>query len=669
MKVRLDFETRSEVDIKKTGAWVYASHPSTEINCMSYAIGDGEIQVIFLDHLISLKTRYEEPTIAENKLGEWTQIPTDLAKALKEKAIFEAHYSMFEYYIWHEILVKRFGFPNIPKRQWRCTAAKVAVLALPRSLDKAAEALDIEVRKDMEGKRLMLKMCKPRKSTKEEKERDKLLGEHPVRWHETPEQFERLGEYCKIDVDVERAIDKAVPDLSSYEQEVWFLDQEINRRGIKVDIEAVDAALDLIKQYKEEKIAEVIKLSGGFLDGVSRTQRVLTWIKGEGVYLPDFTKETVNEALSKELPSKVKRVLEIRRELGRTSTAKYTAFKNATDKYRFVCDTLIYHGASTGRWTGKNIQLHNLPRGTIEDIEACIDLMKTKDLAMFRMFYPKVMEAISSCIRGVLIAREGYEFYVGDFNAVEVRVLFWLAGEYAGLKRYELNQDLYVDMAQRIFDSTEINSLKRFVGKQTVLGCGFGMGLNGKRFVKTCRQHNVSIALETAQRAVRVYRSTYRAIPSYWKNTERAAIEAVLTRKPIRLGKVIWFVKGDFLYVKLPSGRCLAYHKPEIHEMSLTHMGINSETKAYERQTTWGGILVENVVQATARDIMVAGMFNVEEKDYKVLLTVHDEVMSERNVKSGTLKEYNKLLSNVPSWAKDCPIKVESWIGRRYKKV
>ncbi len=301
MKIRLDFETRSEVDIKKTGAWVYAIHPSTEINCMAYAVDDDDIQIISKKDLKTFANR--------------------MSCLFVKDAIFEAHYSMFEYYIWHEILVKRYGFPKIPARQWRCTAAKVAVLALPRSLDKAAEALDVEVRKDLEGKRLMLKMCKPRKPTKEERERDDLLNEHPVRWHETPEQFKRLGEYCKIDVDVEREIDKVTRDLSPYEQEVWFLDQEINRRGIKIDLDAVDSAIELIRQYREEKIAEVIKLSDGFLDGVSRRQKVLTWIKGEGVYLPDFTKETVNEALNKKLPSKIRKVLKIRQELGRTSIA------------------------------------------------------------------------------------------------------------------------------------------------------------------------------------------------------------------------------------------------------------------------------------------------------------------------------------------------------------
>ncbi len=640
MNIHLDFETRSEVDIRKSGAWVYATHPSTEVLCMAYAIDDGEVQIVSKEQL-------------ENR--EWVKPIIETT----ENPIYVAHYAMFEYYIWHNILVKRFGYPKIPQRQWRCTAAKAAAVALPRSLDGAAGALELDYRKDMEGKRVMLKMCKPRKPTKLNKDK----------WHESPEDFEKLESYCKDDVEVERALDNELRDLLPYEQKVWFLDQEINRRGINIDLDAVDSALELIEQYKSEKIAEVVKISDGFLDGVSRRQKVLTWAKGLGVDLPDFTKETVNEALSGEIPSKVRKVLEVRQELGKTSTAKYEAFKKATDKKGILCDTLVYHGASTGRWTGKNVQLHNPPRGTISDTDDCINLMKKNDLEVFRMFYPKVMEAISSCIRGMLTARDGCEFYVSDFNAIEVRVLFWLANEYAGLQRYKLNQDLYVDMAMRIFDRTDINDLQRFVGKQTVLGCGFGMGLNGERFVGTCRTHNVSVAIETAKRAVSTYRETYRAIPPYWKAIERAAIEAVLTKKPIKLGRIIWFVDGDFLYVKLPSGRCLAYHKPEIHEMSLTHMGINSKINSYERQVTWGGVLAENVVQATARDIMVAGMFNVEKADYKVLLTVHDEALSEKKIGKGSVEEYNSLLLSTPEWAEGCPIAVSGWKGLRYKKT
>ncbi len=391
MKIYLDFETRSEVDIKKSGAWVYATHPSTDVLCVAYATDDEEINVAYKENGgFNIDISFDSGTL------------------------FISHYSMFEYYIWNEILAKRYGFPRIPQRQWRCTAAKVAVLALPRSLDKAAEALDMEVKKDLEGKKLMLKMCKPRKPTKAEK----LSGVDTVLWHETNEDLERLEEYCKIDVEVERVIDKTVPDLIPYEQEVWFLDQEINRRGLKIDVEAVDAALDLIKQYKKEKIAEVVELSDGFLDEVSKRQKVLTWLKGLGVNLPDYTKETVNKVLSGRIPSVARKVLKIRQELGRTSVAKYEAFKKATDIHQIMCDTLIYHGASTGRWTAKNVQPHNFPRGSIQDIASCIELMKRQDLEIFRMFYPKVMAAISSCIRGMLIARPDHEFYVGDYNAI-----------------------------------------------------------------------------------------------------------------------------------------------------------------------------------------------------------------------------------------------------------
>ncbi len=655
MNIHLDFETRSTVDIRKCGAWVYSLHPSTEVLCLAYALDDGEVKLITKDE------------IEKGIVYSFSFSPED---------IFTAHNAAFEHHIWQNILVKRFGFPAIPARQWRCTAAKAAVLALPRALGNCAAALDLPYQKDMEGYKIMMKMCKPKKPTKKEKSFDELSGEFPLRWHESEEDFEILHKYCIGDVEVERSIDYEIRDLSKNEQEVWFLDQVINQRGIRIDMEAVSAALELVAQYAVECEAEVDELTDGYVDRVSRRQKVLTWIQTQGISLQDYTKETVNEALSGTLPPKVRRVLEIRRQLGKTSTAKYEAFTKATDDRGILCDTLLYHGASPGRWTGKLVQLHNPPRGTLKDTGACIDLMKRRDLEMFQMFYPEVMEAISSCIRGMLIAREGKEFFVSDFNAVEVRVLFWLANEVSGLTRYEKGQDLYVDMAMRIFETTDIDELKRFVGKQTVLGCGYGMGLNGERFQATCRQHGVTVSTKVAQTCPRMYRETYRAVPKFWKATEKAAIQAVLTGKTIRCGKIIWVVNKDFLYAKLPSGRCLAYHKPEIHEMALTHMGnLDHE---YVRQTTWGGILVQNLCEGVARDIMVNGMFNVESAGYKVLLTVHDEVMSEREkrgrqknlvVKGGNLEEYNKLLTSLPEWASGCPVKADGWKGNRYKKA
>ncbi len=405
--IYLDFESRSEVDIWKTGAWVYSTHPSTEILCLAYAIDDGPVELWVKGELV----------------------PSDLERSIIKKGqIFCAYNALFEIYMWHNIFVKRINWPSIPLHRWRCTAAKAAAHALPKSLDRASKALALPIEKDMEGHRIMMKLCKPRVLTKSNK----------AKWHEDPEDFKKLYDYCKRDVEVERMTDKKLRNLIPAEQRVWFLDQKINARGIQVDIEAVDAALYLIDKFSEECKEELEIITDGYLDGVSRRQRVLNWMTKRGVKLKDFTKETVNETLkTKKLPSNVQRVLQIRKQLGRTSTAKYSALREATDNVSRLRDILVYHGASTGRWSGKLVQLHNLPKGTLKDTYTCIYLMKLKDLEIFSYFYPDVMDAISSCIRGMFISKPGHDLLVADYNAIEARVLLWLADDRKGLKAYE----------------------------------------------------------------------------------------------------------------------------------------------------------------------------------------------------------------------------------------
>ncbi len=647
MNIHLDFETRSEVNITKVGAWVYSTHPSTEVQCMAFAEGDGVI------HLID-----------KRQVKEWG-VPSEILGA--ENII--AHSAMFEYLIWHNILVKRHGYPAIPKERFCCTAARASAMALPRGLAACAIALGLKNTKDKEGYAMMLKMCKPRKPLKADKElyKGKVM---PVLWHETKEDYAVLHKYCIGDVAVERDIDNTVRDLSAYEQQVFHLDQTINLRGIRIDTEAVDAAIEMAGKYKEREEQKVAKLSNGFLDGLSRTQRVLTWIKGEGVELPDFTKETVNEVLNGELPEKIRKVLTIRQELGKTSIAKYKAFKESTAPDGVLYDSLIYHGAATGRWTGQRAQLHNLPRVTMDCLLDAIRLVKQGDLEKFEWQFPNVFQTLSQCIRGMLIAREGHEFIGADWNAIEARILLWFAGDKIALDHYRNNKDPYKIMAQKIFDKPfdHITKLQRFVGKQTELGCGFGMGLNGERFIATCRKHNVTLPVDIAKRAVRTYRNEHPAVTEYWKIIERAVVDAIRTNKIVQVGVLRIFTHGDFLYIKLPSGRMLAYHQPALEGHVITHMGWVSQRGQYERQRSWGGVFVENIVQGTARDVVVHGMFEGEKAGFETLLTVHDEILTEVVKDEKTVQGYEFLLSQSPAWIGDCPLKVEGWKGQGFLK-
>ncbi len=639
MRIHLDFETRSELNIKKVGGWVYSQHPSTEVLCMAYALGDGEVKVVPKEKI---------------PLG----IPSEFCGA----QFIVAHNAMFEYMIYHNILVKRYGYPEIPKDRWRCTAAKASALALPRALDSCATALQLPASKDKEGYAVMMKMCKPRKATKND----------TSKWHESPEDFKALHKYCVRDVEVERTIDNVLRDLSPQEQKVYELDLKINLRGIRIDTQAVDAAIKLVEVYTKQEEQKVVKLSGGFLDGLSRRQRVLTWIKGEGVELPDFTKETVNEALNGELPPKVREVLKLRQELGKTSIAKFKAFKECTDDNGDFMNALIYHGAATGRWTGQRAQLHNLPRVTLENINDAVETLRNGTFKYFQAVYPNVLQTLSQCLRGMLIAREGHEFIGADWNAIEARILLWFAGDKKGLEYYRTGKDPYKIMASKIFGilESDVSKMQRFVGKQTELGCGFGMGLNGERFTVTCRKHDVTVPIELAKLAVRTYRNEHPAVTTYWKVIERAIVDAIRTGKVVKVGVLNIFTHKDFLYIQLPSNRMLAYHQPKLEGNTITHMGWVSQRNRYERQRTWGGVFVENIVQGTARVVVVHGMFEGEKQGYKTLLTVHDEILTEREKADKIpVAFYEDLLThNRPEWIGDCPLKVEGWKGQRFLK-
>ncbi|MBT5303827.1 MAG: XRE family transcriptional regulator [Candidatus Scalindua sp.] len=585
---------------------------------------------------------------------------------IEQGYLFHAHYSMFENYIWHNILVKRYGWPIIPLRQWRCTAALAASHALPRSLENAAKALELSHQKDMGGKRIMLKMCKPRKITKNNDDK----------WHEDPEDFQKLYEYCIDDVEVEREIDNTLPALSPMEQEVWFLDQLINTRGIAVDMDLVDSAIHLSKQHIEECNDKMFYLTDGMVDKATQVARMKQWMMTKGAFVDSLDKAAVDKLIADNVDPVIFDVLRLRQQVGKTSVAKFEAIKNAVAEDGRVKDSLIYHGASTGRWTGKIFQPHNLPRGSIKDTETCIKMIKRRDLETLKFLYPNVMDAMSSCVRGALVAGPGKDLLVVDFASIEARVLAWVAGEEGSLNEFRTGEDSYVKMAEAIFNTTEITKDMRFVGKTAVLGCGYGMGW--KIFQASCASMGQEVSEKLARKAVDAFRKKNAKIKKLWYSVENAAKYAISYPNEWMLN---WKKEGDFLYYKLPSGRKLAYHHPKIERKEkfdqmqdvLTFMGV-SMGNHYTRQDVWGGTLVENIVQAIARDLLAEAMLRVEKAGYKVVLHVHDEIVAEvpeeTNLLMGEqiLKDFTNLITTLPDWAKGCPIEAEGWRGKRYRK-
>ena len=698
MKLTIDFETRSEINLIKSGPWVYAEHPSTDMLCLAVKV-DNEPTGIFIPNYFF---RIVEPIIDFETFP--SIITPDLVNRLIDKAdIIEAHNVMFERAIWEKVAVGKYSWRNISVDKLRCSAAKAAALALPRSLEGACEALDLPVKKDLEGRRIMLKLCKPRKPTKHNK----------AKWHESPEDLARLFRYCVQDVEAEYMLSENLPDLSRKEQIIWSIDQQINYRGIPVDLDAADKAIEIIKDHEITLLEEMSTLTGGMVSSPRQVAATLEWLKLNGVELPNLQKATVEAALNNGLPAPVRQVLRIRQSLGKSSTAKYQAFINSTSADGRARDTMMYHGASTGRWTGRRIQPHNMPRGEFKDTDSCIDLINGDELDMVGLLYGGPMRALSTCIRSTIKAYAGCDLICADFSSIEGRVLAWIAGEDHILRAYQAGKDLYKVSASLIlgvpYDEIT-NDQRQMPGKVSELACGYQGGPGAARQFGAKGSDQ-----ELRDRIITPWRENRPATVQLWRCMEDCAIAAVrdYRNRAYSYNGVTWGCHKDFLHCKLPSGRMLSYYDPKLNwsvligsdliykannleteeaaqrkrdewvavltrqgkpihwsmvKESLNFMGINGYTRKWERQSTYGGKLVENIVQAVARDLMAEAIYRLEREKYRVVLHVHDEIVAEVKKDRGDLDQFCSIMAHVPPWAFGLPVAADGWRGERYKK-
>lgn len=663
----LDYETFSEADLKKVGAWEYSVHRTTEIMCASWRIGTKE------ELRAALKAK-RRPCIwaassVTSHLRDWIDLSPirPLADELSDPSVvMVAHNAFFEQVITRNVLRVPFAKP----RRWICTASQARALSLPGNLEGACLALKLNAQKNMEGRRLILKYCKPRKPSK---------NDPSTRWSDS-EELAKILNYCQDDVDAETELFLETPELIPVERETWLLDQEMNMHGLCIDRINVRTILELIAAEEKNFEKEIDTLTGGEFKSTRRTAAVKEWLDARGCMLPNLQAKTVSDALQAGLAEgPAKRLLELRQESNKTSTKKYQALEMRSRSDGKLRDLLIYHGASTGRWTGAGFQPQNLPRGTVKDPESFLPAIGIKDIEYVRLLHHSPMNVFSTLIRSMIESPSGSKFYDGDFNAIELRVLFWMSGDEYGLKALKAGRDLYAEIAAEIYKILlkHVTPDQRDLGKRAELGCGYGMGPD--KFFDTCQLWGQGVEYELARRAVAIYRAKHPSVPKMWSNTEKAAIAAV--RKPGKVfttAKVSWFVNDKdkrFLWCKLPSGRKIAYPFPSVKfepnkwkekRAVLYHFGVDQKIHQWTESGTYGGRLVENVVQATARDVMRDAMLRVRNAGYRVALSVHDELLSEH--KNGDLSEYLKLMSICPAWADGLPIKVGGWSGERYKK-
>lgn len=679
----LDYETRSAADVGEVGAFEYSMH--AEVLCFSWRRGT----------FANIKDQKTQVWAAHRSApyGDF------IRGLLDPNVLLIAHNALFEQVITRNALTKimnRPGLKEIPIERWACTASFAAALALPRSLEEAGAALGLTTQKDKTGKALIRRHCIPQKLSK--KMRDYLangLGLEPWQvqidddtyWNNDPEGLDDLARYCGIDTDTEVELLCAIPHLSPESRKYWIHNQRMNLRGVHVDREAVKTVLRLVDQEASRLQTRVPVITGGELQNATQRAAVLTWLEGQGLTLPNLQAKTVADALSSGLvEGKAKELLEIRQAVSKTSIGKYEAFEARTRHDGRLRDYLLFHGASTGRDTGAGVQPHNFPRGHITNMNLAVDILKTGDLELVRALLGAPIEAFSGCLRGMIAATPGKTLYAADFSAIEARMVNWLAGHEAGLKgfvvtkgvsKYGIKLDAYSDTGAAIYDISldDVTKAIRELGKRAELGCGFGMGW--PKFQETCKNFGIELSDELAQKAVTVYRSTHQPVVKMWGNYERAAIAAVRDRrKAFKINRTKWFMGGDFLFCELPSGRCLAYYKPEIRMVktpwgdkrpALYHWDIHPKTHQWLLMGTYGGKLTENVVQGSAADIMKAAAWRTEEAGFHTLITVHDEVVSEHN-EAGRLEEFERLMSVVPDWAPGFPVKVEGFEAERYRK-
>lgn len=654
----VDYETRSEADLKKVGGYEYAVHPSTKVLCVGWKLGRK-------DELRSAPTKVWSPAIP-SPYGE-------LIKALCDPTVVKvAHNAFFEQVITRHVLsriVHRPELLTLPHSAWICTASMAAAMALPRKLEHVCAALKLPFQKDMEGHRLMLKYCKPRKPTKN----------NPAKWHSNLAELKRIMAYCGADIDAETELFLTLPELHPTERQIWLLDQEINFRGFRVDRPLVKTVLGMISEETKRLHAETREITGGKLNSVLQRDALLKFINSP---LPDLKAKTVREALSTPglLEGVPRRLLEIRQDVSKTSTKKYLSLEMRSRTDGRCRDILMYHAASTGRWGGQGVQPHNFPKGVINDPLYAVEVLKeSKDLETLRLLWGSPMDVFSSILRPMIIASEGKEFFCADWNAVEARGVFWIAGHEEGLDAFASGKEIYKEMASHIWkiEVNQVDDLKRDLGKRAILGCGFGMG--PPKFKETCwLQGNVDIPIELAERAVKAYRSLHYPVVNLWSNLERAAIYAVKhPGKKVTVNKTSWYVRGKYLFCELPSGRRLAYYGPSLRSRLtpwgekrpvLYHWGVDPKTKKWVDSGTYGGRLTENVVQATARDIMSFALLKASTRGYEINLSVHDEILAEKEKGKGSVEEFENILSELPPWAQDFPTKVKAWKGNRYRK-
>ena len=710
MDFTIDFETRSKADLKRVGAYKYARHPSTEPLCLGFGRSVSEVQVWhpeFKD--LAYKQAQKKVDRTRNDIVA-TPDPEELFDAIERGEPIWAHNAWFDRQIWDAVMVAVYGWPEIAPEQWRCSAAVAASFALRRKLEHVASDLGCIDTKDMVGHRLTLKMAKPRKPTK---------GDPDSEWHQKAVDLQSVFEYCAADVRAQIAVVQKLRPLIPAEQECWRMDQEINGTGLYMDRPMIEGALRIGKRAVEAADDELYSITGGDVGKCSQREAFKEWMRAEGVPIPTVLKRVIDKESGEESweerettakqalapivaerkhPPHVIRAMEVFLEANKASTKKYQRMIDMMSGGR-VRDLLAYHAATTGRWGGRGIQPQNFVRRAPKPavMEQLAWDLANLDYDDFAMMYgeDKIMSLLSQVLRGTIVAPEGKELLRADMSAVEARGVFWVAGHEVGLKEFRrldalgkgANEDIYTWQASLIlgrpvfkFDEED----RQVWGKVPILGCGYQMWW--PKLKTYAGDMGIVITDEQSERIVKKYREDHYPVVELWEELQWAAIKAVRQgkgAKPVICanGKIRMQVMGAFLAIRLPSGRLLHYFRPHLKKVEkngklreqVHFLGFATyKPGLWTTCSTYGGKLTENVVQAICRDLMRDGMVRARKafgpRGFRIVLTVHDEVLGEAPIGAVSFDEFLEVLSVVPEWAEGFPLMWDGWVRRRYGK-
>ena len=650
----IDIETRSSVDIGKAGAYKYAQSPDFEILLFAYQWNNDPVKIIDL------------------KNGE--ELSCWLMQALTDPSVIKhAYNAAFEWYC-----LNRAGYET-PVDQWRCTMAHGLYCGYTAGLDATGKAIGLpqDKQKLTTGRALIRYFCVPCKPTKTNGGR---TWNQP--WHDT-DKWNLFKEYCCQDVVTEREILKRLDlfPMPEEEEQLWQMDVLMNAYGVRVDTELIDGALYIDQISAQRLTDEAIKLTG--LDNPNSTAQLLKWLQDNGTETDNLRKETVSELLDGINPEKVQRMLEIRQQLGKTSIKKYVAMNTACGEGDRVRGLTQYYGANrTGRWAGRLVQMQNLPRNYLKTLDYARNLVKAKNYDGVKILYGNVPDTLSQLIRTAFIPSSGHKFVVADFSAIEARVIAWLAGEQWVNEVFATHGKIYEATASQMFGVPVERIAKgnpeyslRQKGKVATLALGYQGGTSALIAMGALQ---MGLTEEELPDIVQRWRQANPRIKGLWYAIENAALAVMETAQPQGINGLIFALEGDLVYgqsfltVRLPSGRKLFYPKPFLKEnrfekMAVHYYTVGQQTRKWEVTSTYGGKMVENIVQAIARDCLAVTLERIAAKGLQMVFHVHDEVIIDAPMET-TVEEICGLMAEPILWAPGLVLKGAGFESMYYMK-